>query len=212
MASRRVIAWTPELDALLGTMPDAAVAARMGEQENVARYRRIKLGVSSYRATVMGPVTLPCANCGARITRRRRDVKRSAHLFCSRICADVGQKRRDSEALRYGPGWKNVRATIRKRDKVCQACGKTPEQNGAALHVHHLKPFRVGGTNHPSNLVALCESCHHVAEAMTSQALDSIPVAVTLDGSCLTITLDGSKLWRGSVHGADCQMPTGSGP
>lgn len=209
MAPHRVVVWTSEIEALLGTMADARVAALMGEQEHVARYRRIKLGVPAYRRQI-GPVTVACANCGEPVTRPRKALRRSRRLYCTRECADAGQKRRDSETLRYGPGWKNRRAEIRKRDRVCRACGKTPKQNGGPLHVHHLKPFRFGGTNLPANLVALCATCHHVAEAMTTQTLDSIPVAVALDGSCLTIMMDGKLLWRGSVHGAGSPMPHGS--
>ncbi|WP_234796332.1 HNH endonuclease [Mycobacteroides chelonae] len=111
--------------------------------------------------------------------------------------------------LRYGPGWKNRRAEIRKRDKVCRACGKTPEQNRAALHVHHLKPFRYGGTNRPENLVALCDSCHHVIEAVTDQALASIQIDITLDGSTLTVAVEGMERWRGSALGAAYPTPTG---
>jgi hypothetical protein len=111
--------------------------------------------------------------------------------------------------LRYGPGWKNRRAEIRSRDKVCRACGKTPEQNGSALHVHHLKPYRFGGANNAANLLALCDSCHHRIEAATTQVLDSIPIDIHLDGSSLTILVDGKERWRGSVVGVDYQTTPG---
>ena len=111
--------------------------------------------------------------------------------------------------LRYGPGWKQRRQEIRDRDKVCRSCGKTPEENGNALHVHHLVPFRYGGTNLPENLVALCDSCHHTIEATTNQVLDTIIVKVSLDGSNLTVNVDGETRWHGSALGADSLTPNG---
>lgn len=62
--------------------------------------------------------------------------------------------------MSYGPGWESIKRSIRARDKVCNECGKTPEQNGRALDVHHIIPFRISGDNSPENLRALCRSCH----------------------------------------------------
>lgn len=211
MAQAAAIVWTEEMDALVGMVSDATVATRLGLREDRVRYRRRRLNIPPWRAS-RGEVAMPCAGCGKAMMRKSRDVRRSNRLTCSKACAASVQKRRDSDSLRYGPGWKNRRSEIRRRDKVCRACGKTPKQTGAALHVHHLKPYRLGGTNHPTNLVALCEGCHHVAEAVTSTACDSIPLAVDLDGSCLTIRLGDETLWRGSVAGAVSPIPTGSPP
>jgi hypothetical protein len=60
----------------------------------------------------------------------------------------------------YGAGWKATKETIRRRDKVCRRCGKTPKQNGRALDVHHTEPFRFSGDNSPDKLISLCRSCH----------------------------------------------------
>lgn len=99
-------------------------------------------------------------------TRRR--------IYCSRTCyaAHFNQSRtgarngrwRGGRALSYGPGWKPIRALVRARDRVCRACGKTPEENGRALDVHHLEPYRFSGTNELDDLVALCRSCHARAD------------------------------------------------
>jgi hypothetical protein len=138
------------------------------------------------------------------------DSAQEQRLFCSKACANSAQKKRDSEALRYGPGWKKLRREIRARDRVCRVCAKTPAQNGSALHVHHIKPFRIGGTNHPDNLVALCETCHHLIEAATTQALDSIPIDVSLEGSLLTICLAGQVVsQRSCAPGASGQTEPG---
>lgn len=61
----------------------------------------------------------------------------------------------------YGPGWAKIASAVRERDGVCQMCGKTPEENGRALDVHHKEPLRSSLNNDMSNLVALCMVCHH---------------------------------------------------
>jgi hypothetical protein len=71
---------------------------------------------------------------------------------------------RGGRALSYGVGWKALKAEIRLRDLVCQQCGTSPGQDGRALDVHHLQPFRFSGDNSPENLVALCRSCHMRAD------------------------------------------------
>jgi len=207
MGIHNAFAWTPELDLILGTIPDMEFANRYGVTDNVPVRRRKTLGIPSYRST-RSPITIPCATCGESMERKARDLTRSRTLFCSTECAAAGQKRRDSDMLRYGPGWKNRRAEIRKRDKVCRSCGMTTEQNGEALQVHHLTPFRFGGMNSAANLVALCAGCHHRIEAITSQVLASIQIDVSLAASCLMITVDGSQRWSGSVVGADSLTPT----
>ena len=207
MGLHNAIVWTPEMDNLIGSASDAQVGRQLGLSEAAVRNRRLKLGLSTYRSS-RAQVTMTCANCGTTMTKKRRDLKRAQRLFCTRTCADAGQKRRDTDTLRYGPGWANRRAEIRRRDKTCRVCG-TPPTPTTALHVHHLVPFRYGGTNRPENLVALCDSCHHKIEAATNRVLDSVLVEVTLAGSDLTITVDSSLRWHGSVRGVD--YPTMNG-
>lgn len=71
---------------------------------------------------------------------------------------------RGGQALSYGPGWREIKEQVRARDGVCRNCGKAPKQNGRALDVHHLRPYRFSGDNSPENLVALCRSCHMQAD------------------------------------------------
>jgi DNA invertase Pin-like site-specific DNA recombinase len=40
----------------------------------------------------------------------------------------------------------------------------TPAENGRALDVHHIDPFRFSGDNRLENLRALCRSCHMRAD------------------------------------------------
>lgn len=208
MGTYDAIVWTPEMDALVGTMSDAKVGAQIGLREDRVRYRRIKLGISPWRLT-RAPVEVTCANCGNLTPKKQKAQSRSKNLFCNHQCASAFQKRRDTDMLRYGPGWKATRDEVRQRDRNCRCCGKTPEENGTALHVHHLIPFRFGGTNRQDNLVALCDSCHHKIEAMTNRALQSILVDVILDGPLLTVMVDGEKRLHESVRGAAFPIATG---
>lgn len=96
---------------------------------------------------------------------------RKGRKFCSRSCARATYNRaflrgprngrwRGGRILSYGPEWKKIKQQIRGRDRICQHCGKTLEQNGRALDVHHIDPYRFSGNHDPENLVALCRSCH----------------------------------------------------
>ena len=54
-------------------------------------------------------------------------------------------------------GFYNLRAYILHRDNYqCQKC----KAKNTILQVHHIIPRSKGGTNTPSNLITLCESCH----------------------------------------------------
>jgi hypothetical protein len=62
--------------------------------------------------------------------------------------------------LPYGPGFtRKFKKLIRQRDNyTCQRCGKTQEQEGRVLQVHHLDHDKTH--NDPSNLVTSCGSCN----------------------------------------------------
>ena len=193
------MAWTPDLLLLLGTMSDLALADQLGFEEIVVSRKRQQEGIPSYRSKLAASLT-PCSYCAKSMHRRMRDRLRSRRIFCSRICADAAQKTRDSEGLRYGPGWKKARLAILERDRFCRACGNPPPTN-MSLHVHHLKPYRFGGTNNLDNLVAVCKVCHPRFERITNRALESIRIDVSLDGSVLTVTGRASFALSESVLG-----------
>ena len=49
------------------------------------------------------------------------------------------------------------RKKILERDNyTCRLCGETE----CEFNVHHLTPRSLKGSNHPNNLITLCESCH----------------------------------------------------
>ena len=51
-----------------------------------------------------------------------------------------------------------LRQKIRKRDKVCQICGRTKEEEGQNLAVHHIDHIKKNCSE--DNLIALCKSCN----------------------------------------------------
>jgi 5-methylcytosine-specific restriction protein A len=57
---------------------------------------------------------------------------------------------------RMSPDWSTLRLEILRRDQWrCQLC------RAPANHVDHIRPRSAGGTDHSSNLRALCAPCHH---------------------------------------------------
>ncbi len=69
---------------------------------------------------------------------------------------------------KYGKEWENIRQKILIRDEfTCQSCGVS---NPPRLEIHHKTPFKlyrnVNHANEFNNLISLCPSCHHEAEAM----------------------------------------------
>jgi DEAD/DEAH box helicase domain-containing protein len=76
----------------------------------------------------------------------------------------------------YGPSWKRARKKALERDdRTCRQCGAV-EKEGRSHDVHHLRPFREFGyvpgenrndqlANDIDNLITLCPTCHHRAEA-----------------------------------------------
>jgi hypothetical protein len=57
---------------------------------------------------------------------------------------------------KYPPNWEEVRQVVLKRDGYqCGNCGSTEN-----LHVHHIVPLSLGGSNELGNLRTLCKTCH----------------------------------------------------
>jgi 5-methylcytosine-specific restriction enzyme A len=58
------------------------------------------------------------------------------------------------------PAWRRLSDFVVARDGSCRECGSTHY-----LAAHHVIPRNEGGADHPSNLIALCASCHARLEA-----------------------------------------------
>ena len=78
-----------------------------------------------------------------------------------------------SDLGRFAPlFWSLMRYHIIQRDQVCQfeQCGIVHEQAKSKWHyhnleVHHIIPRRLGGTDHPANLISLCHDHHRIQPA-----------------------------------------------
>lgn len=55
-----------------------------------------------------------------------------------------------------------LRMAVLMRDKRrCRICGRRPEDHlDLELHVHHVRPRRLGGLTNDVNLITLCQTCH----------------------------------------------------
>ncbi len=112
--------------------------------------------------------TVICPGCGASFTRSstRGRLKKycSQTCFLSHVAGPENPNWKGGPEFYYGPEWPRVARFIRRRDKVCQECGKSPKENRRALDVHHIIPFREFPSyleaNYPENLKALCSQCH----------------------------------------------------
>lgn len=130
-------------------------------------------------------ITVECSNCKAKFEKKPSVVY--THNFCSINCMSeyytntkmfAGENSgtwQGGDIDYYGQNWRNQRRKARKRDNfTCQDCGKTENEYGHELSVHHIVPFREfqgdwKAANKLSNLVSLCEYPCHRKRHSTSQ-------------------------------------------
>lgn len=64
-------------------------------------------------------------------------------------------------ALNRAPSAKLRMAVLTRDKRRCRICGRRPEDHlDLELHVHHIRPWRVGGLTNDFNLITLCQTCH----------------------------------------------------
>lgn len=67
--------------------------------------------------------------------------------------------------------WNKRRKDVFKRDKyTCANCNKNGKKSETRLNAHHIVPREAGGTHKLSNIVTLCEKCHHSVHHPNIQA------------------------------------------
>lgn len=81
----------------------------------------------------------------------------------------------DAVKKQLRPSFHSVKEEYRKES--CGNCGRTAEETGRTLDVHHIVPLLCGGTNDEWNMMTLCMSCHHKAEWYTRGLLDPVLTA-----------------------------------
>ena len=134
----------------------------------------------------MNRVTLTCSECGKVFERAKSGVNENdKHHFCSKECQAKntdyilsGEKHwhyiTGDKSYKRGANWLEQRRKARERDNyTCQHCGMTEQELGKALDVHHIKPYRLFAdyveANELENLISLCPSCHHRADAQIAK-------------------------------------------
>jgi len=91
-----------------------------------------------------------------------------------------GGKSAFNKSCHRGPGWERIARKVRERDgNICQICGKTEDENGRALDVHHIIPYH-NLNNHRKanmmkNLITLCKSCHRREDNKVEQKQIILP-------------------------------------
>lgn len=77
---------------------------------------------------------------------------------------------------RSGFHWKEQRLVCLERDTyTCQACG-VKKDGGGRIVPHHIVPYEQGYSHAPTNLIALCDTCHwNVHQFLTVRPNEPIP-------------------------------------
>lgn len=75
-------------------------------------------------------------------------------------------------ALQRAPS-PRLRMQVLKRDQYsCRVCGRSPRNHvDVELHVHHIRPWALGGMTEETNLITLCHTCHNGLEPHFDQCL-----------------------------------------
>lgn len=66
-----------------------------------------------------------------------------------------------------------LRMDVLKRDQYrCRICGRRASDHvDLELHVHHIRPWALGGITETANLITLCHTCHNGLDPHFEQAL-----------------------------------------
>ncbi len=101
---------------------------------------------------------LYCSYCKAKSELKREKVQRGV-IFRQTI--GVIETYRVNDHRDWATKWRKLRIQALSRAKnKCQRCGSQLN-----LDVHHKKLVTKGGKDELSNLVVLCETCHHKAHS-----------------------------------------------
>ncbi len=120
---------------------------------------------------------LKCDYCGA-VTSQTRKAIRKGIIWRKTIGHEEYKFVKGGQQWRQN--WNHVRdKALKKAGYKCQHCGSPSN-----LHVHHKKQVANGGKDKLSNLIVLCQSCHHKVHAKTRQGkgcfIISFGIQVTL--------------------------------
>lgn len=67
-----------------------------------------------------------------------------------------------SSAMKHAPTPKHRMRIIQRDNYRCRVCGRSPNDHvDLELHVHHIRPWAIGGVTVDENLITLCHTCHN---------------------------------------------------
>ncbi len=84
----------------------------------------------------------------------------------------------ERQAFYTSDEWRRACSSVWKRDNAnCQRCGLSrPDQPDMPFHIHHIEPFANRELRaDTSNLVLLCESCHHFVHSRRNVLREYLP-------------------------------------
>lgn len=144
-------------------------------QNNHGNYCSLKCYGGSQRKEV----EITCQWCGKKINVKEHYVKRGQYKYCSRECAAKANSGENCHLWQggksfepYCPKFNNAKKeeTRNKFDRKCLICGKSEEDNGKKLSVHHVNYDKMQGCDGKQwDLVPLCLSCHSRLHASSDQ-------------------------------------------
>lgn len=155
------------------------VCEECGDAYSVVESRAESSRFCSFECT-RRTVLLQCEWCGEDFSEIESREDRAR--FCSEDClygwssSITGQDHplwRGGESLRDAirklirdEPWDTTAARVRTRDNhECQVCGKHTSEQDRALTANHIPALKDGGCNADGLLFAVCDECHHKAEA-----------------------------------------------
>ena len=89
------------------------------------------------------------------------DINVYGNVYIGNIEEEEEHSERTIQTIRRSPAVATSKKNVKSRDKVCQCCGEIGT-NGH-LEVHHIMPLAKYKelASDESNMIALCQSCHH---------------------------------------------------
>lgn len=117
-----------------------------------------------------GKIKCTCQICGKEFEVKQNIKNNGYGIYCSRICKGIGTGKEHHYNWKGGISYlpycekfnENKREEIReKHGRECFICGKSEEENGSKLSVHHINYRKHQGCNGEKwSLLPLCRSCH----------------------------------------------------
>lgn len=119
-------------------------------------------------------ITTTCGYCGKEIEVIPSRFYSNKYCYCNIKCmaehyaqiyTGENSPTWNGGKYHYKGNWIHQSKLCRERDNnTCQICGKTAEENGKNMDVHHIKPYKSfedpTEANQLDNLISLCHHCH----------------------------------------------------